>query len=176
MSCIKYIGLEKGEFQLVLWAGTFSQFVCLGVHLARLGCLDPFSLGKWAFKVTCPARKCPCPDYIGRDLFGALGVYTQYLFGAFFRNRFFFLFDQNKFLRPTMRLKVMQQCFFVNWSVSLVPWKYETFPSIQVFFAELRRHFSPCPTRQEGIFFLSGVLVAVISTDNNEYISTYNIY
>ena len=101
-----------------------------------------------------------------------------YLFGVFRNRFFFFLFDQNKFLFLFIRIKVikvMQQCFFVNWSVFLVPRKYETFPSIQVFFAELRRNFSPCPTRQEGIFFLSGVLVAVISTDNNEYFSTYNI-
>ena len=67
----------------------------------------------------------------------------------------------------------MQHCFFVNWSVFLVPWKYEAFPSIQVFFAKLRGKFSPSPARQKGTLFLSRVLVAVITTDNNEYFSSY---
>ena len=68
----------------------------------------------------------------------------------------------------------MQQCFFVNWSVTIVPREDKALPSIQVFFAELRRNFSPSPARQEGTLFLSRVLVVVITTDNNEYFSSYN--
>ena len=68
----------------------------------------------------------------------------------------------------------MQQCFFVNWSVTMVPREDKALPSIQVFFAELRRNFSPSPARQEGTLFLSMVLVVVITTDNNEYFPFYN--
>ena len=68
----------------------------------------------------------------------------------------------------------MQQSFFVNFSVTIVPRKDKALPSIQVFFAELRRNFSPSPARQEGTLFLSRVLVVVITTDNNEYFSSYN--
>ena len=103
-------------------------------------------------------------------------IHTVYLFGNHLSNRYFnsFLFE-NKFLILFTRIKVMQQCFFVNWSVFLVPWKYETFPSIQVFFAKLRGNFSPSPARQKGTLFLRRVLVVVITTDNNEYFSSYNI-
>ena len=103
-------------------------------------------------------------------------IHTVYLFGNHLSNRYFnsFLFE-NKFLILFIRIKVMQQCFFVNWSVFPVPWKYEAFPSIQVFFAKLRGKFSPSPARQKGTLFLSRVLVAVITTDNNEYFSSYNM-
>ena len=103
-------------------------------------------------------------------------IHTVYLFGNHLSNRYFnsFLFE-NKFLILFIRIKVMQQCFFVNWSVFPVPWKYEAFPSIQVFFAKLRGNFSPSPARQKGTFFLRRVLVVVITTDNNEYFSSYNI-
>ena len=62
----------------------------------------------------------------------------------------------------------------MNRSVTIVPREDKALPSIQVFFAELRRNFSPSPARQEGTLFLSRVLVVVISTDNNEYFSSYN--
>ena len=103
-------------------------------------------------------------------------IHTAYLFGNHLSNRYFnsFLFE-NKFLILFIRIKVMQQCFFVNWSVFLVPWKYEAFPSIQVFVAKLRGNFSPSPARQKGTLFLRRVLVVVITTDNNEYFSSYNI-
>ena len=68
----------------------------------------------------------------------------------------------------------MQQSLFVNWSVTIVPRKDKALPSIQGFFAELRRNFSPSPSRQERTLFLSRVLVVVITTDNNEYFSSYN--
>ena len=68
----------------------------------------------------------------------------------------------------------MQQSFFVNWSVTIVPREDKALPSIQVFFAELRRNFPPSPARQEGTLFLSRVLVVVITTDNDEYFSSYN--
>ena len=101
---------------------------------------------------------------------------TLYLFGNQWSKRHFnsFLFG-NKFLIIFIRIKVMQQCFLVNWSVFFVPWKYEAFPSIQVFLAKLRGNFSPCPARQEGALFLSRVLVAVITTDNNKYFFSYKM-
>ena len=68
----------------------------------------------------------------------------------------------------------MQQSFFVNRSVTIVPREDKALPSIQVFFAELRRNFFTSPVRQEGTLFLSRVLVVVITTDNNEYFSSYN--
>ena len=68
----------------------------------------------------------------------------------------------------------MQQCFFVNWSATIVPREDKALPSIQVFFAELRRNLPPSPARQEGTLFLRRVLVVVITTDNNEYFSSYN--
>ena len=68
----------------------------------------------------------------------------------------------------------MQQCFFVNWSVTMVPREDKALSSIQVFFAELRRNFPLSPARQEGTLFLSRVLVVVITTDNAEYFSSYN--
>ena len=89
-------------------------------------------------------------------------------------NRYFSLLLGNKFLFLFIRIKVMQQCFFVNWFVTMVPREDITLPSIQVFFAELRRNFSPSPARQERTLFLSRVLVVVITTDNNEYFSSYN--
>ena len=100
--------------------------------------------------------------------------HTAYLFGKQWSNRYFNFLFRNKFLVLFVRIKVMQQCFFVNWSVFLVPWKYEAFPSIQAFFVELRRNFSPSPARQVVTLFLSRVLVVVITTDNNEYFSSYN--
>ena len=103
------------------------------------------------------------------------GTCTQAnLFGDCLSNCFFSLLFGNKFLFLFMRIKVMQQCFFVNWSVTIVPRKDKALPSIQVFFAELRRNFFPSPVRQEGTLFLSRVLVVVITTDNNEYFSSYN--
>ena len=71
-------------------------------------------------------------------------------------------------------MEVMQQCFYVNWSVTIVPREDKALPSIQVFFAELRRNFSQSPTRQERTLFLSSVLVVVITTDNDEYFPSYN--
>ena len=68
----------------------------------------------------------------------------------------------------------MQQSFFVNWSVTIVPREDKALPFIQAFFAELRRNFSPSPARQEKTLFLSRVLVVVITTDNDEYFSSYN--
>ena len=103
------------------------------------------------------------------------GTCTQAnLFGDRLSNCFFSLLFGNKFLFLFMRIKVMQQCFFVNWSVTIVPREDKALPSIQVFFAELRRNFFPSPARQEGTLFLSRVLVVVITTDNNEYFSSYN--
>ena len=100
--------------------------------------------------------------------------YTAYLFGKQWSNRYFNFPIWNKFLVLFIRIKVMQQCFFVNWSVFPVPGKYEAFRSIQAFFAELRRNFSPCPAREERTLLLKRVLVVVITTDNNEYFSSYN--
>ena len=103
------------------------------------------------------------------------GTCTQAnLFGDYLSNRYFSLLFGNKFLLLFMRIKVMQQCFFVNWSVTIVPREDKALPSIQVFFAELRRNFFPSPVRQERTLFLSRVLVVVITTDNNEYFSSYN--
>ena len=103
------------------------------------------------------------------------GTCTQAnLFGDHFCNRYFSLLFGNKFLFLFMRIKVTQQCFFVNWSVTIVPREDKALPSIQVFFAELRRSFSPSRARQERTLFLSRVLVVVIATDNNEYFSSYN--
>ena len=68
----------------------------------------------------------------------------------------------------------MQQSFYVNWSVTIVPREDKALRSIQVFFAELRRNFSPSPARQERTLFLSRILVAVITTDNDEYFPSYN--
>ena len=68
----------------------------------------------------------------------------------------------------------MQQCFYVNWSVTIVPREDKALRSIQVFFAELRRNFSPSPARQERTLFLSRILVVVITTDNDEYFPSYN--
>ena len=96
------------------------------------------------------------------------------LFGDRLSKCFFSLLFGNKFLFLFMRIKVMQQCFFVNWSVTIVPREDKALPSIQVFFAELRRNFSPSPARQVVTLFLSRVLVVVITTDNNEYVSSYN--
>ena len=103
------------------------------------------------------------------------GTCTQAnLFGNRLSNPYFSLLFGNKFLFLLMRIKVMQQCFFVNWSVTIVPREDKVLPSIQVFFAELRRNFSPSPARQERTLFLSRVLVVVITNDNNEYFSSYN--
>ena len=100
------------------------------------------------------------------------GTCTQAnLFGDHLSNRYFSLLFGNKFLFVFMRIKVMQQCFFVNWSVTIVPREVKALPSIQVFFAELRRNFFPSPARQEETLFLNRVLVVVITTDNNEYFS-----
>ena len=96
------------------------------------------------------------------------------LFGERLSNRYFSLLFGDKFLFLFMRIKVMQQCFFVNWSVTIVPREDKALPSIQVFFAELRRNFSPSPARQERTLFLSRILVVVITSDNNEYFSSYN--
>ena len=106
--------------------------------------------------------------------FHKVHAHQQTCLGDRLSNCFFSLLFGNKFLFLVMRIKVMQQCFFVNWSVTIVPREDKALPSIQVFFAELRRNFFPSPARQEGTLFLSRVLVVVITTDNNEYFSSYN--
>ena len=101
-------------------------------------------------------------------------VYVQAnLFGEHLSNRYFSFLFWNKFVL-FMRIKVMQQCFFVNWSVTIVPREDKALPSIQVFLPELRRNCSPSPARQERTLFLSRVLVIVITTDNNEYFPSCN--
>ena len=96
------------------------------------------------------------------------------LFGDHLSNRYFRFLFGNKFLFLFIRSKVMQQCFFVNWSVTMFPREDKALPSIQVFFAELRRNLPSSPARQEGTLFLRRVLVVVITTDNNEYFPSCN--
>ena len=42
-----------------------------------------------------------------------------------------------KLLSSSASIKVMQQCFFVNWSVTIVPREDETLPSIDEFHLKL---------------------------------------
>ena len=103
------------------------------------------------------------------------GTCTQAnLLGDHLSNRYFSFLFGNKFLFLFIRIKVMQQCFFVNWSVTIVPREDKALPSIQVFLAKLRGNFPPSPARQEGTLFLSRILVVVITTNNNEYFPFYN--
>ena len=67
----------------------------------------------------------------------------------------------------------MQHCFLVNFSVFLVPRKYEALSSIEALFVELRRYFSPGPPGENNLVFFVLVLVVIISTDDYYYIVSF---
>ena len=126
--------------------------------------------------ISCPLKVSLNIDFFqSRVAIISRGTCTQAnLFEDHLSNRYFSFLFGNKFLFLFIRIKVMQQCFFVNLSVTMVPREDKALPSIQVFFAKLRENFPPSPARQEGTLFLSRVLVVVVTTDNNEYFPFYN--